>query len=62
MRKDRGGAVGLAANTSTDLTELCCVRVLTDYIRHAYLTVNDPLFITSNRDHLKSMVVQNLVF
>ena len=36
----------MAANPSTNLDELCCVRVLTDYIRRAGLTADDPLFVT----------------
>jgi hypothetical protein len=48
----QGGPVGVAANPSTNLDELCCVRVLTDYIRRAGLTANDPLFVTHEGKHL----------
>jgi hypothetical protein len=48
----QGGPVGVAANPSTNLDELCCVRVLTDYIRRAAIKADDPLFVTSEGKHL----------
>jgi hypothetical protein len=42
---NKGGLVAVAANPLPPGPErLCCVRIIADYIRHAGLTIQDPLF------------------
>jgi hypothetical protein len=49
---DKGGVVAVAANPDPPGPHtLCCAQLITDYIRHADLAIDDPLFCL-NHVHL----------